>query len=297
MSSGYDVWFTADAEAFLDRAGAALERDPVTASVISTMADRVAAHGMPEGVPDAWFAVVSGPDDRIAGVAMRTAPFEPWPPYVLAMTDEATDALAAAVVARGFEVGGAAGLRPTADRFAEAVAAATGRTVSVHLHHRLHELGTLVDPRPVAGRLRPVRDDETELALTWIHQFFRDADRQAGREGGHLDEVASFGIDEVERRRAAGVLWFWVDEDDRPVHLTGANPPAFGVTRIGPVYTPEHERGRGWAGAAVAEVSRQSQARGDRPVLFTDQANPTSNALYQALGYEAVVDTVRLSIS
>lgn len=295
MSSGYDVWFTEDAGEFLARAGEHLAQDPVTGTVVTTIAQRIRDSGR-GSLPHCWFAVVSGADGAIAGIAMRTAPFPPYPVYLLAMPDEVVAALAAAVVDRGEDVGGATGLRPAADRFAAAIAAATGRAVENGLHHRLFELGTLVAPRPVPGRLRPVRDDEAELALAWVQQFFVDADEQAGRAAGHDGEAAAFGIDDVRRKLGEGVLWFWEDDAGRVVHLIGANPPAFGVSRIGPVFTPKEERGRGWAGGAVAEVSRLLRERGDRVILFTDQANPTSNALYQALGYEAVVDTVRIDL-
>jgi len=295
MSSGYDVWFTEDPEAFLSVAGERLAQSPVTATVVTTTAHRVRDVGR-GGLPYCWFAVVRDDAGDIAGLAMRTAPFAPYPVYLLAMPDAAAEALAAALVARGEEVGGATGLRPAADVFAAAVAAAAHRTVEPVLHHRLFELGTLVDPRPVPGRLRAVRPDEAELALAWVHRFFADADAQAGRTAGHTDEASAFGMDDIERKLAEGVLWFWVDDADRPVQLTGANPPAFGVARIGPVFTPAQERGRGWAGAAVAEVSRRLRAGGSRVTLFTDQANPASNALYRALGYVPVVDTVLLRI-
>jgi predicted GNAT family acetyltransferase len=84
--------------------------------------------------------------------------------------------------------------------------------------------------------------------------------------------------------------------DWRRVHLTGVNPPSFGVARVGPVYTPPVQRGRGWASNAVAEVSRQIQAEGARVCLFTDQANPISNKIYAALGYRPVVDMANLVI-
>jgi predicted GNAT family acetyltransferase len=80
------------------------------------------------------------------------------------------------------------------------------------------------------------------------------------------------------------------------VHLTGANPPAFGVARIGPVYTPPEHRRRGYAGAAVAQVSQLLRDAGARVCLYTDQANPTSNGIYQAIGYRPVVDQVNLRI-
>ena len=80
------------------------------------------------------------------------------------------------------------------------------------------------------------------------------------------------------------------------MHLTGANPPSFGVARVGPVYTPPAQRGRGWASNAVAEVSRRIQAEGAQVCLFTDQANPTSNKIYADLGYRPVVDMANLVI-
>jgi predicted GNAT family acetyltransferase len=80
------------------------------------------------------------------------------------------------------------------------------------------------------------------------------------------------------------------------VHLTGANAPAFGVARIGPVYTAREQRGRGYASAGVAAVSRLLLDRGARVCLFTDQANPTSNRIYEALGFRPVVDMANLVI-
>jgi predicted GNAT family acetyltransferase len=62
------------------------------------------------------------------------------------------------------------------------------------------------------------------------------------------------------------------------------------------VYTPPAERRRGYAAAAVAEVSRRLLDQGARVCLFTDQANPTSNALYARLGYEPVVDMANLLV-
>ncbi len=80
------------------------------------------------------------------------------------------------------------------------------------------------------------------------------------------------------------------------VHLTGANAVSFGAQRIGPVYTPPEHRGHGYASAAVAEISRRFLAAGSRPCLFTDQANPVSNRIYQAIGYRPVVDMINLEI-
>jgi predicted GNAT family acetyltransferase len=46
----------------------------------------------------------------------------------------------------------------------------------------------------------------------------------------------------------------------------------------------------------VAEVSRRILAGGARVCLYTDQANPTSNRIYAALGYRPVVDMANLTL-
>ncbi|OKK08163.1 hypothetical protein AMK26_03840 [Streptomyces sp. CB03234] len=68
-------------------------------------------------------------------------------------------------------------------------------------------------------------------------------------------------------------------------------PLAAGQSRVSPVYTPPELRGRGYAGAVTAAVSRAAQDAGARQVLlFADAANPTSTALYQRLGYRPAAE-------
>ena len=77
----------------------------------------------------------------------------------------------------------------------------------------------------------------------------------------------------------------------------GFNAPSFGVARVGPVYTPGAHRGHGYASVLTAHVSRLLRDSGTRVCLFTDQANPTSNKIYAAIGYEPVVDMANLVIA
>nr|WP_323371102.1 GNAT family N-acetyltransferase [Streptomyces katsurahamanus] len=64
-----------------------------------------------------------------------------------------------------------------------------------------------------------------------------------------------------------------------------------GIVRVHSVYTPAHLRGRGYAAAVTVEVSRAALAAGAKEVmLFTNAANPTSNALYRRIGYVPVSD-------
>ncbi len=289
------VTFLDDPVRFLEIAGERLAADAVVSTVVATVAGRMAQRTATTVTPYAWFAVVTDPAGEIAGVAMRTAPFAPYPPYLLGMPDDAAVALADALVDRGEEVAGANGALPATRVFGERLAERVGGEVAVTMHTRLFELGTLVDAAPARGRLRPAYDDEAPLALEWFRQFHVDADEQAGH-GGHGNRGEGIALAEVQERIRLGRIWMWADDGDTPRHLTGANPPAYGVARIGPVFTPKEHRGRGYASAAVAEVSRLLLAEGSRVTLFTDQANPTSNSIYLKLGFEPVVDTVDLAI-
>jgi ribosomal protein S18 acetylase RimI-like enzyme len=294
--------FLTDPQDFLTAAADLLAADPVLSTVVATVTSRLRdqlTEGTVQSDDRQWWVVVHDASGRVVGAAMRTAPSPPYPPYLMPMPTQAAELLAVALCERGEDVGGVNGALPAIRVFADTYAALSGADVSVGMHTRLFELGELNPPAPVPGRLRAADDQDLDLALDWFDAFGRAADEQAGRPAGtHSDTgVGQPDPDGILRRIRAGRLWFWEDDLGNAVHLTGANPPAFGVARIGPVYTPREFRRRGFAGAAVAEVSAILSANGERVCLFTDQANPTSNKLYQALGYRPVVDMANLRIS
>ena len=117
----------------------------------------------------------------------------------------------------------------------------------------------------------------------WMIGFDREA---MGGEAGRRDMTAM--VDElINASNRIGYIW----EDGEPVSMcqaTGATPHGI---RIGAVYTPPELRRRGYASALVAAVSQAELDRGRRwCFLFTDLANPTSNRIYQAIGYRPIRD-------
>lgn len=293
----HEVVVTDDPAEFLALAGEHLAADPVLTTVVSTVTHRALAQverGLPAPAHPRWWAVVRDASGEVVGVAMRTAPFAPYPLFVLPMPDDAAVALARAVHARGEEIGGANGALPATQVVAEEAARLQGLAAWVWEHTRLFELAELVEPKPVEGRMRRAGADDTDLCLAWFQAFAADAAEQAGRTAAEGHEEY-FTREDMLERIAGGRIWLW-EVDGETVHLTGFNAPAFGVARVGPVYTPREHRGRGYASAGVAEVSRWLRDQGARVCLFTDQANPTSNRIYQALGYRAVVDMANLRV-
>ena len=64
------------------------------------------------------------------------------------------------------------------------------------------------------------------------------------------------------------------------------------------MHTPRDRRGRGYGTAVTAALSAMLLARGHRfCFLYTDLANPTSNAIYTRIGYEPVCDSREIAFA
>lgn len=99
MGSRYDVQFIEDPSRFLECAGRRLAAEPVVSTVVSTVAERMArSPQVASSAPYSWFAVATDERGEVAGLAMRTALFAPYPPYLLPMGDDVALALADALL-------------------------------------------------------------------------------------------------------------------------------------------------------------------------------------------------------
>ena len=94
----------------------------------------------------------------------------------------------------------------------------------------------------------------------------------------------SFAPRQIERGLAIGTCWLWT-VDGAAVSFAYRHATVNGVARIGPVYTPPALARRGYGSAVTAAAAREILDEGAVPCLFTDLANPTSNRIYQALGF------------
>jgi predicted GNAT family acetyltransferase len=120
-----------------------------------------------------------------------------------------------------------------------------------------------------------------ELLEAWLGAFSRELDGEAPTIPGMVADRIGYG---------GLILW---EDEGVPVSLAGLTRPARGTVRVGPVYTPPGHRRRGYGAAVTAAASRAALDGGAAAVvLFTDLANPTSNFLYQRLGYRHIEDRV-----
>lgn len=134
----------------------------------------------------------------------------------------------------------------------------------------------------VQGRFRPAQPSDCDLLARWSQRLHKEA-----LADDITLEAASARID---AHIARGSMHVW-EVEGHPVSLAAAVAPTPHGIRLNNVYTPPEERGRGYASALVAALTQLLLDRGREFVfLHTDLANPTSNAIYQRLGYKLVAD-------
>jgi predicted GNAT family acetyltransferase len=201
---------------------------------------------------------------------------------------EALDRLVADLAPHGGAVEGAlpgvVGPAAPARAFAERGSARTGRPARRSMAMRIYRLDAVTSVTGVPGALRPATPADGALAARWVLAFQHDIG-----EGG--DPAAAVRLAD-ERIRAGGLyLWAAGPPPGRPVSMANAGGATPHGNRINLVYTPPEHRRRGYASACVAALSQAMLDAGRRfCFLYTDLANPTSNHIYQDVGYRPVAD-------
>ncbi len=253
-------------------------REPEALSVLASVTGALVAD-QSRYVSPRWWAATDASGTAV-GAFMHTPPH---PLHIaLATVDEARD-LAALLADAGDRLPGVGGLRRPAGAFADEWSARTGATSRIAMEVGRFDLPTRPRlPFEVSGSFRLATVADTALVDEW-HQQFVDAIEGGGRAANSLD-----------RHIADGRVGLW-EHAMRTVSMAYASPANGRVTRISGVWTPPELRGHGYASGVVAALSTARLDAGEACILYTDLANPTSNAIYRAMGYRRVGDSVTIA--
>ncbi len=265
---------TRDPDAFAHRVWSFIE-PRIECNVLATVLMRARDGLYSEARP--LFAYSADESGEIQAAAARIPPY---PLLSSSLTEGDAHELMGSWLEHDPSLPGATGPPATVNALSTAWSRRLRGTTRVRLREAMHVLEQVDDPPLAAlGLLRPAQQQEAEQLARWLRAFAEEAGVTGGNDSAQT----------VAPRIARGGMFIW--DDGGPVSLVGANPPVAGVVRIGPVYTPPEHRRRGYAGHAVAEVSRRAlQAGAGRCMLFTDLANPTSNKIYAEVGFRAFGD-------
>jgi len=273
-----------DVAAFMAIAGGFLEEREAEHNLIFGISSYIRAEPTYFGERPPYLAAVINAE-RVVAAALRTPPHN----LVLSEIDDPAAIDLLVTDRQEDDLPGVLGPVEHARAFAERWADAVGRSWRRHLSERIFRLQTVIPPSPAPGRLRIATPADRDLVTAWLGAFMEEA----------LDPADPDEVERLTDRWLEGhgrTLYLW--QDGETVSLCGVGGETPHGVRIGPAYTPLAARRRGYASSLVAEASQLQLDAGRRfCFLFTDLANPTSNHVYQTIGYEPVrdVDEYRFS--
>jgi predicted GNAT family acetyltransferase len=268
-----------DLPAFAAEAVPWLHRDPVRHNVLCTITQSK-LDGLLPLEPDAlWLRLVNGAGE-LAGAAVQT------PPRGLllsTMSETAAELIADHLATIRGDLPAVEGPEEPAAAFAGRFTERTDRGATKGLSARMYRLDEVTPPNGVPGRIRGAIRADRELLIGWLDAFGAEALAHQPR-----SENAPMVDSRLEQ---GGFLWLWED-GGVPVSLLMVSRPEAGVVRVGAVYTPPELRGHGYASGNVAAICQRALNDGARAcMLYADRANPTSNRIYQRIGFHPTGDT------
>lgn len=259
------------------------------------MEDEV-AHNLPLGFLQSWVTTGIAPEQlymacaeqrgSVVGVVMRVGGFRAI--VTQARSLEAVSALAEQMLIDQPDTPGAMGAQQEARAFVERWTRLSGGSFKLNRAERIYRLEKVNPVIGVNGKSRAATMGDLELLAEWLRAFEMEADPSAVAQP--IDAFRPGMLMRLESDPRVRGMWVW-ENDGVVVSMVGYAGPTPNGIRVGPVYTPPDLRGHGYASALTAAVTQYLLDQGRKFVsLFTDLSNPTSNKIYQKIGYQPVTD-------
>jgi RimJ/RimL family protein N-acetyltransferase len=269
----------ASAARFLDEAGPWLRANEPANNLVLSLGHTLAGDDHPFHEPIYLAAVKDR--GRVVGCAVRPPPdhldLTPMPPGAASLV--AADAIehCPGLDSLGGEIA-------TAREFATAwVALRLGDWRIVH-HWAWLVLREVHAPRGVPGGLRLAELGDWPLLSRWGQLFTRDTNAAGG--------VLRF----LERRLKTRSLFVW--EHDGPKCMAAISGYTPGGLRISAVFTPEDQRGKGYASNTVAAIAQRALDGGrTHCVLFAESHHAATLRVYERIGFRHLHGTVVIELT
>ncbi|MFJ7934710.1 GNAT family N-acetyltransferase [Sporosarcina sp. NPDC096371] len=219
--------------------------------------------------------------------------FQMTPPHPLNLifvdekrVEESMDLLIKKLLQHEIEISSVISLKAWAYCFVEKWEAQTGMTHQLLMDqglYRLDEVNETLLQSP--GSWRFADEGDCSIIEKWYTIFEEDTGLPITR------------IEDVKKRVAAFLsereVFLWEHGGKVVSMMKKSRPSKHGVT-VSLVFTPHEERKKGYARTMVASCSTELLKSYDFCVLYTDLMNPTSNKIYQEIGYKRIADSVQL---
>lgn len=238
--------------------------------------------------PEKWLMATISDDKGIQLTALMTPPHN----ITLYATDnlinpEAINCLIDGLINR--EIPGVTTEKNLAEHFAKAYTLRKGLTIKTTMSQRIYELTAVNPDIPKIGHIRLLNEKDIHFFPYWAEAFY------AGGSYGKTEMTIPQHAEHYLYRIASNKLYI-LEDQGIPVSMAGFTRELQTAIGVAFVYTPPYLRRKGYATSIVAQISQLALDQGfTRCVLYTDLANPTSNSIYQKIGYTPICDSLQLA--
>jgi len=226
-------------------------------------------------------ALVSN-SNQLKLIAIRTPPFN----QLLSYTDDlgSIDVLVDSLIEENMDLPGVLGTKEGAEEFTRLWC--KGKKIKANLiaYERIYKLIEVAEETLGDRKLINADNSFQELILKWGREFILEALPES--EVKLRDDWNPSLIRSIDEKRI-----FLLLDNGSPLSMARrAGKTPNGIT-VNLVYTPPSLRRKGYATECVAKLSKLLLDEGNKfCFLFTDLLNPTSNSIYQKIGYRPIID-------
>lgn len=266
-----------DARSFIKKAGKMLYARETINNLMLGVSERLLND--PSAYKDPFFATLTDENDEIVLAAVLTPPHN----MILAGNHNfnvGISVLISYIQDNQINIPGVIGPVHISESFMKTWKRMVKESGKIKMRQRVYEVRSVLMPSLPQGRFRVAFPEDNAILTKWLRAF---TDEILGDEESPPPDIVQGFISD-------GQVFVWEKEGEPVAMAMKTRPIAHSVT-INGVYTPPEHRRQGYATALVARLSQHLLDSGYEFVnLFTDLDNPTSNGIYQKIGYHPVTD-------
>lgn len=242
-----------------------------------------------QGVYETYHQFTVEEDGEILAILQVTPPH---PLHYIVLSKEKQDEIARFVIPHLIELQipfvDVVSEREQAERFGAVWQEVTHQSTETFMAQRLYRLDTVNDVEMANGRMRLATHEDQPQLEAWYHAF----EKESGLRDSAPEIVTRAVTMMIEKEDA----FFWEVDGHVVSCAKKSRPTANGIT-VSFVYTSPDARGQGYARTLVAELSRHLLETKSFCTLYTDLTNPTSNKIYQEVGYYPIMNATWIRLS
>ena len=221
-------------------------------------------------------------NNKIKLVSIRTPPHN----QIISYTDDlqTISVLIDVLIKKNIDLPGILGFKEGAEKFVKLWCEKKGIRAELVRNERIYKLERVAEETLGKNEFIKATRSYEDIILQWAKEFMVEALPE------RTNEMIEHSTKRLKKAIRKGKIFLLLD-NNKPVSMAQKAGKTPNGNSVNFVYTPPLLRKRGYATECVAKLSKNILEEGNQfCFLFTDLMDPTSNSIYQKVGYRSVID-------